>query len=69
MAHTNLSWAIACFKEVERTELLLDKKRHTLGVSVALLSDKEKDEYVEKTQAIQKDYEGRRETARRKGEV
>ena len=69
MAHTNLSWAIACFKEVERTELLLDKKRHTLGVSVALLSDKEKAEYVEKTEQIRREYEGRRETALRKGEV
>ena len=69
MANTNLSWAMACYREMERADLLAEKKRHQLALAVALLPDSDKDEYVAKTEQIRAEFEGKRETARRKGQV
>ncbi len=69
MARSNLDWAVTCFRDVEKVELLVDKKRHQLTLAVSMLSDSDKEEYVRLTEQVRAEYEGKRETARRKGQV
>ncbi len=47
----------------------MDKKRHQLTLAVSMLSDSDKEEYVRLTEQVRAEYEGKRETARRKGQV
>ena len=69
MARSNLDWAVTCFRDVEKVDLLADKKRHQLALAVSMLPDSDKEEYVRLTEQISREYEGKRETARRKGQV